>query len=284
MARTRVWKKRKMHQNRPEPAVFSGLPEERGGGWYRPGAMKLDSNSVLVTGGASGIGYALAERFLRAGSEVVVCGRDEEKLRAAKEKHPEIHIRVCDLEHESERIALADWATRRFPGLNVLVNNAGIQERVELSRGEEWPLARREIAINLEAPIHLSMLLIPHLGKQERPAIVNITSGLSFAPLASVPIYCATKAALHSFTLSLRHQLSATPVAVVEIIPPAVNTDLGGPGRHTFGVPVEELVDAVLPRLQAGDLEIAYGFAAQSSRASRADLDAMFHRMNNPAE
>jgi uncharacterized oxidoreductase len=96
-----------------------------------------------------------------------------------------------------------------------------------------------------------------------------------------VPVYCATKAALHSFTLSLRRQLAATVIRVVEIAPPAVDTDLGGPGLHTFGVPLGELADAVMPRLQADELEIAYGFAQQSSRASRAELDAIFQRLNS---
>jgi uncharacterized oxidoreductase len=244
--------------------------------------MDLGSNTVLVTGGASGIGYGLAERFLRAGSEVIVCGRREEKLRDVRERSPGIHTRVCDVERERDRASLHEWVTREFPRVNVLVNNAGIQERIELGRPEEWPLVSREIAINLEAPIHLSMLLVPHLRKIGRAAIVNITSGLSFVPLAAVPVYAATKAALHSFTLSLRHQLAGTPIEVIEIIPPAVNTDLGGPGRHTFGVPVGELLAAVVPRLEAGDVEIPYGFARQASRASRDDLDAAFRRMNEP--
>ncbi len=110
--------------------------------------------------------------------------------------------------------------------------------------------------------------------------IINVTSGLAFAPLAGVPVYSSTQPALRSFTLSLRHQLSPTPIQVVEIIPPAVNTDLGGPGLHTFGVAVEEFVDAVIARLRAGDLEIPYGFAAQASRASRQELDAIFARLN----
>lgn len=243
--------------------------------------MDLSSKTVLITGGASGIGFALAERFLRAGSRVLVCGRREVKLREAKEKHPEIHTRVCDLARESDRLALVDWVAREFPETDVLVNNAGIQERLDLTRGDSWPRARQEIAINLEAVIHLSMLFVPHLARRPEPAIVNITSGLAFAPLATVPVYCATKAALHSFTLSLRHQLAATAIRVVEIAPPAVDTDLGGPGLHTFGVPVDELADAVMPRLQAGELEIAYGFAQQSSRASRAELDAIFQRLNS---
>ena len=244
--------------------------------------MNLSSKTALITGGASGIGFALAERFLRAGSRVLICGRREEKLREAKEKHPEFHTRVCDLARESDRLGLLDWTRREFPETDVLVNNAGIQERLDLTNAaSQWPRAEKEIAVNLEAAVNLAMLFVAHLARQPEPAIINVTSGLAFAPRTAVPVYCATKAALHSFTLSLRHQLAATNIRVIEIAPPAVDTDLGGPGLHTFGIPIDELVDAVMPRLQAGELEIAYGFAEQSSRASRAELDAIFQRLNS---
>ena len=242
--------------------------------------MQLKSHTVLVTGGATGIGLALAVRFLKAGSDVIVCGRREDKLRAVAATHPRLNTRVCDLAREADRVSLVASVTRDFPQLDVIVNNAGIQRRVQLADQEPWRDAREEIAINLEAPLHLSRLFIPHLLKQQHPAIINVTSGLAFAPLASVPVYCATKAAPHSFTLSLRHQLSGTPIEVIEVLPPAVDTDLGGPGLHTFGVALDEFANAVMPRLESGDLEIAYGFAEQSSRASRAELDAIFKRLN----
>jgi uncharacterized oxidoreductase len=242
--------------------------------------MQLASNTVLVTGGASGIGLALAERFLRAGSDVIVCGRREEKLREAKGKHPKLHTRTCDVSDEAGRVVLCEWAVHELPRLNVLVNNAGIQLRVSLAEPGAWERSREEIAINFEAPVHLSTLFLPHLRGKDRAAIVNITSGLAFAPMARVPIYCATKAALHSFTLSLRHQLADTSVEVVEIIPPAVDTDLGGPGLHTFGVKVDEFLDAVLPRIENGEREVAFGFSEQSSHASRAELDELSARMN----
>ncbi len=242
--------------------------------------MKLSGNTVLVTGGASGIGLGLAERFRRAGSEVVVCGRREEKLREAQERIPGLRVRTADLAREDGRVALAEWAVRQLPALNVLVNNAGIQVHSSLREASHWESFREELAINLHAPIHLSMLLFPHLRQQERAAIVNVTSGLAFAPLARTPVYAATKAALHSFTLSLRRQLEGTSVEVVELIPPAVDTDLGGPGLHTFGVKVDELLDAVLPRIEDGEREVAYGFAQQSSQASRSELDALVERMN----
>ena len=242
--------------------------------------MDLGTNTVLITGGASGIGFALAERFLNAGSEVIVCGRREEKLREAQIKYPNLHIRVCDVSHSSDRVSLFEWVTREFPKLNILVNNAGIQRRFQIAQNSDWEKIEEELAINLDAPIHLSALFIPHLLKQEHPAILNITSGLAFAPMASAPVYCATKAALRSFTLSLRHQLSATPISVIEIIPPAVNTDLGGKGIHTTGTPLNEFADAVIDQLKKGSVEIAYGFSAQSSRASREELNEMFKRMN----
>src|SRR5262245_55323529 len=221
--------------------------------------MDIGSQTVLITGGASGIGWALAQRFVAAGSDVILCGRRAEKLAEAARRYPRIQTRVCDLAREPDRVALAEWIGREQPRLNVLVNNAGIQNRIAIAGGD-WAAAHTELSINLEAPIHLSMLVAPHLARRANPAIVNVTSGLAFVPLAATPVYCASKAALHSFTLALRRQLSDTPIQVIEVIPPAVNTDLGGPGLHTFGVPVDEFADAVMTRLAAGDLEIAYGF------------------------
>ncbi|HEX6975510.1 MAG TPA: SDR family NAD(P)-dependent oxidoreductase [Vicinamibacterales bacterium] len=242
--------------------------------------MELGGNVVLITGGGSGIGLGLARRFLDAGSTVIACGRREAALREAQSSHPGLHIRVADVATEDGRRELTDWVTTAFPTLNVLVNNAGIQRYPRMDRPGPWSAIDEEIAINFAAPVHLSMLLVPHLQQQPRPAIVNVTSGLSFVPLTHAPIYSATKAALHSFTLSLRHQLAATPIQVVEIIPPAVNTDLGGPGLHTFGVALDEFLDGVMPRIAAGAQEVAYGFAEQSSRASREQLDQIFERMN----
>jgi uncharacterized oxidoreductase len=246
--------------------------------------MELRGRTVLVTGGASGIGFAIAERFLEAGSDVIVCGRREDKLRQAKDQHPKIHTHVCDLGDSSQRVALHEWAIRSFPQLDVLVNNAGIQQRMQLTETLDWTRVHQEIATNFEAHVHLALLFIPHLRERPQPVIVNVTSGLAFAPLASVPIYCATKAAMHSFTLSLRTQLATSPIRVVELIPPAVDTDLGGPGLHIFGVPLREFADAALAQLGTDDdREISYGFSAESSHASRQELDAMFDRMNAPA-
>jgi len=242
--------------------------------------MELSGNTALVTGGASGIGLAIAQRLLAAGSRVIVCGRRASVLGEAAMSNPGLVTRVCDLAREGDRIALVEWLRASFPELNLLVNNAGIQRRLRLTEPEPWRETRSEIAINLDAPIHLSLLLLPHLLEQPSAAIVNVTSGLSFVPMASAPVYSATKAALHSFTLSLRRQLAGTSVRVVEILPPAVNTDLGGPGLHTFGAPVEEFADAVMRRMAAGEEEIAYGSAEAAARAAHDAFDAVFERMN----
>ena len=242
--------------------------------------MLLSGNTVLVTGGASGIGLALVERFQRNNNRLIVCGRRESKLAEMRAAHPSIETRVCDVGEPRQREDLVKWVTTTFPSLNVIVNNAGIQRRVRIAGERDWKATREEIAINLEAPVHLTMLLLPHLMKQPRAAIVNVTSGLSFVPFAGTPVYCATKAATHSFTLSLRHQLVGTSVEVVEVIPPAVDTDLGGPGLHTFGVNVDEFADAAMKQISEGSQEVSYGFAQQASRASREELDTIFKRMN----
>jgi uncharacterized oxidoreductase len=249
----------------------------------KDGSGEFEGLRALVTGGASGIGLALAGRLLAAGSQVIVCGRRESALRAAADAHPGLVTRACDLGREEERVALAEWVVDAFPALNVLVNNAGIQRRIRLTEPEPWATTREEIAINLDAPIHLTLLLLPHLRARARPAVVNVTSGLSFAPYVAAPVYSATKAALHSFTLSLRHQLAGTPVRVVEIIPPAVNTDLGGPGLHTFGAPLDAFADAVVARMAAGEEEIAYGTAEDRARAAHEAFDAAFDRINGPS-
>ncbi|WCK52639.1 SDR family NAD(P)-dependent oxidoreductase [Aneurinibacillus sp. Ricciae_BoGa-3] len=235
--------------------------------------MEFKGNTVLITGGASGIGLALAKRFLQAGNRVIVCGRREEKLAEAKEKFPELHTRVCDVSNESDRRSLFDWVTGEFPDLNVLVNNAGIQQRVNLLNDtHDWNHHRQEITINVDAPIHLSLLFIPHLLKQKRAAIINVSSGLSITPGVWVPIYSATKAALHSFTMSLRIQLEDTNIQVVEILPPAVNTDLGGVGLHTFGAPLDDFADSVFNDMQKGELEIGYSGTEKRLQASMTEI------------
>jgi uncharacterized oxidoreductase len=243
--------------------------------------MKKSGNTILITGGATGIGLALTEAFLKNGNEVIICGRRREKLQAAKSRFPNLHIKVCDITNKRSRLTLVEWATKRFESLNVLVNNAGIQRSVDFTRGQkDLAKAEAEVAVNLIAPIQLSALLIPHLRQQKQSAIVNISSGLAFTPLAAVPVYCATKAAIHSLSLSMRHQLQNTPIRIFEIAPPMVATALAGrrhrPEDAEYYMSVEDVAQGVLQAIERDIYEVALGAATHLHR----QRDAMFDEIN----
>ncbi|KAB8316464.1 SDR family NAD(P)-dependent oxidoreductase [Tolypothrix campylonemoides VB511288] len=228
--------------------------------------MKITGNTILITGGATGIGLALAEAFLREGNRVIICGRREKKLQEAKTKLPSLNVMNCDISKDSARENLFQWATNTFPNLNILINNAGIQKEVDLTKKAVDLSGEDEIDINLKAPIHLSTMFIPHLIKQRESAIVNITSGLAFTPLAVVPIYCATKAALHSFSQSLRHQLQNTSIQVFEVAPPIVDTELDRGARENreqenVVISPVEVAEATLKGMREDQLEIVIGLA-----------------------
>lgn len=243
--------------------------------------MELSGHTVLVTGGTSGIGWAFAEAFMQAGSQVIVCGRREERLKALQEKYPDLAVRACDISRAAEREELAGWTTTNFPKTNILINNAGVQLIADLTQPVDLRRIYEEVDTNLIAPLHLASLLAPHLAVQPQAAIVNISSGLAFAPLAFMPVYCATKAALHSLTLSLRHQLRHTAVKVFEIAPPAVDTELGHDRRSDKseshgGIPVSEFMAGALEALRNDELEAAIGMA----KNLREGREALFNRMN----
>lgn len=227
--------------------------------------MQLSGNTVLITGGSSGIGLALAEGFAARGSKVLVCGRTEEKLRRAQERVPGLAYLVADVADEADRTRLFDWVRAEHPEANVLVNNAGIQRRARLTEGA-GAIDTGEIATNLVAPVHLAALFVPHLlGRAEQgrtSAIINVTSGLGYVPLAATPIYGATKVGLQAFTRALRHQLRGTGIKVVDLAPPAVKTELleGALGPNARGGPPtitpEEFARGALRALEQGRSEI----------------------------
>ena len=248
--------------------------------------MKTAGNTILITGGATGIGLALAEALTKADNVVLICGRRTERLDEAKRRVPTIHVLPCDVADGGGRQALFDWAVRYFPSMNLLINNAGIQRQIDLRTGVKDLLGGEdEIETNFRAPAQLAALFIPHLVKQESAAIVNISSGLGFAPLAFMPIYCATKAAMHSYTLSLRHQLKGTSLKVFEIIPPTVDTELdrgarARRGQQDRGIKPEEVATATLQALEADTYEAAIGRAQWLMAEGRKDPEALFQRMN----
>eukprot|EP00271_Cylindrocystis_brebissonii_P002902 TRINITY_DN13657_c0_g1_i1.p1 TRINITY_DN13657_c0_g1~~TRINITY_DN13657_c0_g1_i1.p1 ORF type:complete len:257 (+),score=39.05 TRINITY_DN13657_c0_g1_i1:583-1353(+) len=244
-------------------------------------------NTVVVTGGGSGIGLALAKRFLADGNTVVLVGRRTDVLEKVKASDPRFHILQGDVATAASRQKLFDDIIAQFPAINIIVNNAGIQRAVDLLSDSievsDWLKIESEIDINLHAPIHLSMLFSQYFVKNEtrNPVIMNVTSGLAFIPLTTVPVYSSTKAALHSFTWSLRHQMAArSAVKVVEIVPPAVDTDLQAPGLHTFGVPVDEFADSVYARVRAGEEEVGYGMAEAGRLAYRKGVEPIFNGLN----
>jgi uncharacterized oxidoreductase len=247
--------------------------------------MQTTNNTILITGGGSGIGLALAEAFLNAGNQVLICGRRESKLLEAKEKFPQLHIKVCDVANKAEREELFQWATSRFPSINMLVNNAGIQREIDFLRGAADFNEESEIEINLTAPIHLSALFVTHFLKQEREcAIINVTSGLAFIPLKIVPVYCATKAALHTFTISLRSQLANTNVKVFEMAPPIVETELHREAKARKqaqqGMKAEAVAAATIKALQKDQYQTIVGKAKVLKGAARI-APAFFHKLLN---
>jgi uncharacterized oxidoreductase len=239
--------------------------------------MQLTNKKILITGGGSGIGLGLAERFIQENNTVIICGRREAALTEVKEKYPSVITKVVDLSLETDRIDLYNWISTQHSDLNVLVNNAGIQNWMDLSDIEFYNKAVNEINTNVLAPIHLTTLFInlPALD-----TIINVTSGLAFVQLSKVPIYCATKAFFHSFTMSLRHLLKPRNIEVIEMIPPALNTDLGGKGLHDGQPPVSDFVNAVFQQMHAGKTELTFGFSESMASASPEAIKATFERMN----
>jgi len=252
--------------------------------------MHIENNRILITGGATGIGFALAERLLAANNSVIICGRREQALQAAKQKLPKLQIRVADLNNVEQRQNLAAWTVENFPNLNILVNNAGIQRefRVKTANIADDFLNENEIETNLTAPIHLTFLLLPHLLKQKQAAVVNVSSGLGFIPIAVMPVYCATKAALQSFSTSLRYQLRQTSVKVFDVAPPLVETDLHAAAKakrdqQLKGISSKQVAEETLQGIKKDNYEITIGLARVSRTASRILPNRMFKIINKYA-
>ncbi|MDR6147877.1 putative oxidoreductase [Sphingomonas sp. SORGH_AS870] len=207
--------------------------------------MKTNGNTILMTGGGSGIGEALAHRFHDRGDTVIIAGRRQDALDRAAAGRERIHTAVLDVEDNAAVEAFARQVVADFPALNILFNNAGIMRFEDLSGRRDLSDAEATVTTNLLGPIRLTNALIDHLVAQPDAAIVNVTSGLAFVPLVATPTYSATKAAIHSYTVSLRTQL-AGKVEVIELAPPGVQTDLTpGQARRPGYMPLEAFADAV---------------------------------------
>jgi len=208
--------------------------------------MKLKDQTILITGGGSGIGLGLAEAFKQLGNHVIVAGRSKSKLEAAQSKG--LDILTVDMTDPKSIQAFANEAIRRYPNLNCIIHNAGIMMNEKITKGDNAEKATHTVLTNLLGPILLTNALLPHFLKQQSATIITVTSGLAYLPLAMTPTYCATKSAIHSYTESLRYQLKDTAIEVKELVPPYVRTSLMGErqAQDQNAMPLEAFIEEVM--------------------------------------
>ena len=251
--------------------------------------MKLNNRTILITGGTSGIGLELARQLLPRGNTVIVTGRRQENLDAAQIALPGLHIFRSDVSDPAAITQLHENLLRQFPALDILVNNAGIMRNLNLNQARALEDVTREIDINLSGPVRMVQQFLPHLKTRKDAMIINISSGLAFIPLSISPVYCATKAAMHSFTQSLRAQLAGSGVTVIELAPPGVETPLF---RGEFaeemqgqkGMDAAVLVRRAIAGIEAGRLEIRPGLSNVLKLMSRIAPQFMFNQMGRMAK
>jgi uncharacterized oxidoreductase len=244
--------------------------------------MNITGNTIIITGGTSGIGLAFAEEFIKEGNKVIITGRREDRLNAIKTRLPGIITKVSDVADAAQRIELVAWISENHPDTNILINNAGVQLITDFKKTIDLNRIQSEVETNFTAPLHLASLFVPHLSKTPNAAIINITSGLAFVPIAMMAVYCATKAAMHSLTMSMRYQLKQTGIKVFEIAPPSVDTELGHDRREDKtqshgGIPVHEFIEGAMAAIKNDTYEAAIGMSA-GLRAKREDL---FEQINS---
>jgi uncharacterized oxidoreductase len=250
--------------------------------------MKMSSNTIIITGGTSGIGKGLAEAFHRLGNQVIISGRREDRLRSICAANPGMRHFILDVTDPISIRSVARRVIEEFPSLNCVFNNSGVQKRNDFAAGKPIDDAAivAEIHTNLLGLIRVSAEFLPHLKSQQDATLMNVSSGLAFIPRAVFPVYCATKAAVHSFSLSLRHQLKDSTVKVIELIPPYVATELGGgspsPAGALHQMPLESFIAVTMKELSGGADEIAIGGARDLLAASSPDqVKRIFTNMNH---
>jgi uncharacterized oxidoreductase len=246
--------------------------------------MKLEKRTILITGGTSGIGLELEKQLLQRGNTVIVTGRDQEKLDAATQALPGVHTFKSDVSDPEAIAALHNRVLAQFPALDTLINNAGIMRNLNLNQDRDLNDVTHEIEINLSGPVRMAQKFLPHLKTRQGALIVNVSSGLAFIPLPLSPVYCATKAAIHSFTQSLRVQLDGTSVTVIELAPPAVETPLlrgefAEEMKREKGMDVKILAKRAIVGIESGKLEIRPGLSNLLKTMSRIAPQFMLKQM-----
>lgn len=251
--------------------------------------MKTSGNTILITGGTSGIGFEFCKQLLALGNIVIATGRDEARLAKAKAALPGLQTLKSDVSKPADIEALVKKATADFPKLNMLINNAGIMRTINLHDDADLEGLTQEIDTNLKGPMRMTKAFLAHLKAQPDAAIVNVSSGLAFVPLPISPVYCATKAGLHSFTQSLRVQLKNTRVKVFEVAPPATATELLSDmsAEDMKGVAimkVDAMVTDSIAGLAADRWEIRPGQANSLKFMSRVAPDFILKQLSKSAD
>ena len=245
--------------------------------------MQIKGNTILITGGGSGIGRGLAEAFHNEGNHVIIAGRRKGVLDEVVAANPGMSAEVLDIESADAIRTFAADLIAKYPALNAVLHNAGIMKNEDLKQGQTAE-AEATVATNLLGPIRLNSALLPHLLQQPSAAVMTVTSGLAYMPLSMTPTYCATKAAIHSYTQSLRFQLRETKVQVIEIIPPYVQTELMGDRQKNdpMAMPLADYLQetfAVLRR-QPDVQEVIIDRVKPLRFAAAADYDGFFKKFN----
>ncbi|KAJ3118425.1 hypothetical protein HK100_000612 [Physocladia obscura] len=241
------------------------------------------NRTIVITGGATGIGLALTRRFAKDGNKVIMVGRRQAVLDAVVAEFSDYKVEsLCaDVETESGRVALYEQIIAKYPEVSVLVNNAGIGRLIDFASGLEWKSVVSEYDINLHAPIHLSMLFAKRwVDTNTDSVIASVTSGLAYYPASYTPVYCSSKAALHSIVWSMRHQFKNKPIKVIEIIPPLVATDFNPPQVSTFGANLDEFAEDIYGKLKNGEEEVAFGTAEERRALYNAAFSTRFNELN----
>lgn len=246
--------------------------------------MKMSGRSILITGGTSGIGLELARQLIDCGNTVLVTGRDNGRLEAARKAVPGLHVFQSDVGDIASIKLLYETVSSKFPGLNTLVNNAGTMRNIKLNQNHRLSDLTTEIDGNLKGPIWMVQTFLPLLQNHRDSLIVNVSSGLAFIPFPASPIYSASKAALHAYTQCLRAQLDGTGVSVVELAPPGTETPLfrgefAEEMKGEKGMKVTVLVQRAIAGLEAGKDEIRPGVSNVLKIASRVAPHFMFKQM-----
>lgn len=248
--------------------------------------MKQSNQTVLITGGASGIGLALAKKFLANDNTVIITGRDLTKLENVKKENPKIHIFQSDVTHEGEVRLLKDTIKQKFKSLDVLINNAGIMNLVDTGKEEnDLQKQMQEIEINYKSPIRVLHYFLPLLKKSSNAVLVNVSSGLAYVPFAQAPVYSGTKSALHFWTKSIRLHLKPHKIKVVELLPPVVDTPLAhgadiAEDDNLKPMPPEKLADIFWKGYMKGAEEITPGISNALKIMSRLAPAFIFKQLN----